>query len=76
MSFIDADPLIALQIHPFLFKMVEIVEWGRPRLCSMGHSSLPLSCCFVIVIFISKSHLSLSFITNLFHFYSYLLCWA
>jgi hypothetical protein len=25
-SFIDADPLIALQIHPFLFKMVEIVE--------------------------------------------------
>jgi hypothetical protein len=30
-AFIGANPLIALQIHSLLFKMVETVEWGGPR---------------------------------------------
>lgn len=53
--FIDADPLIALQTHPLLSKIIEIVEWHRPTLCAVAHTALPISCCLIVVIFISKS---------------------
>lgn len=37
-AFISADPFMASQICPLSFKMVEIVEWDRPRLHAMANT--------------------------------------